>query len=183
MVLFIIGLVSGLVLPTVVGSVSELHMQGATERVMSACRRARCEACGSGLTHRLNFSTEAGTYWITCETEPLAAPGVFDRISESWGRTLTLPERIKFEEVSPDEVGTPAVANDEDSGADAVIEFFPDGRTTGAIICLGYADPDPDEDEPVLIRLDPATGQVEVITSEEREAVDSAIASGTAGSN
>jgi len=172
LVLFIISVMTGLVLPTVVGNFSEVQRQGAMERLMATCRRARCEACGTGRTHRLNVNADAGTYWITVESDPLDAPGVFDRVGESWGRIMELPDRIQFRDVSPlgDET---AELHDDDADADAVIEFHPDGRSTGAVITIGYRDPDADEEDVLILHLDAATAEVRVISIEERDAIES----------
>jgi Tfp pilus assembly protein FimT len=170
-VLFIIGLVSALVLPRVVGNMAEVQMQGATERVLSACRRARCEAIGTGLVHALNLDTSAGTYWITVESDPLDAPGVFNRVGEAWGRTVTLPERVVFQEVTGQE---PEADRAQDTIASTAIHFYPDGRTGGAIICLAPADTSGDLEDQTILYLDPSTGQVRVISAEEREAIETA---------
>ena len=181
LVIFIIALVGGLVLPTVVSNFASVRRQGAMERVLAVVRRAHCEALGSGLVHRLNFDTEAGTCWITREADPLEAPGVFERVGESWGRTIALPEGTAFREVVP--LGETPEA-DEETGADVLLEFFPDGRSTGAVITVGYADDDAEADEePIIIHVEAATGQARLISPEERDSLVEVLDRSAAGSS
>lgn len=173
LVMAIIGMVVGLLVPIMIANVGEMRMTSAADRLMSACRRAHFEATGAGRVHRLNFRTEAGTYWITVESDPLNAPGLFDRVEESWGRTIALPERIVFGVIQVDRLE--AVDAAALSECDAIIEFFPDGRTSGALITLAYRNPDADGDATVTVSLDPATGRVEIVSEAERREIETEV--------
>ena len=169
LVLSIMGVLTAMAVPTVVVGMSELRMQGAVDRLMAACRRARAEATNTGLIHRLSFTTAEGAYRITVEADPLDAPGVFRTVQESWGRQVTLPDSLAFGEITVDATDAAEAALTAD--ADLVIEFLPDGRTSGALIPIREAD-SYDETDTVYIHLESATGRVSIVSEEEREEIE-----------
>jgi prepilin-type N-terminal cleavage/methylation domain-containing protein len=172
-VIAIIAVVAGMVLPTIGAGFPATQMRRSAEDLMAACRRAQAEAAGTGLIHRLNLDTAAGAYWITVESSPLHAPGAFYRIQESWGETIALPEAVQFAAVTIDEPDSPdamTVTADGASGTVVAVTFYPDGTSSDAAFTLAFKDARPD-DPTISLSLTAATGQVEIVSLEEIEAI------------
>lgn len=83
-------------------------------------------AASWGCVHRLNFDTEAGTYWLTMQEA-----GTFVEIDSNHGRRFPLPVGV-------------SVVLDLQSDADppTYIQFYPDGRCDVATIELAGGERD-----------------------------------------
>jgi prepilin-type N-terminal cleavage/methylation domain-containing protein len=145
-VLVVIGTLLGFVLP----KTGVTATRGSTSRqLIGAMRDAFMAASVTQRIHRLNLDLNQGTYWITQVTSDGERPPT----DPSLMRTVTLPSRIRLQDVSTGTQG-------KTSNGRAFIQFFPIGRTEPAVIHLA----DPDMNVTTLL-VNPLTGHVQVVDS------------------
>ncbi|MDK2971844.1 MAG: hypothetical protein PWP23_1599 [Candidatus Sumerlaeota bacterium] len=132
-VVAIIVVLAGMMVPVLQSSWTRAESRGAVTRVTNMMTLAASMAAAEGQTFRLNFSPQAGRFWLTWEPEPLENPGVFAAFRSSRMTDFRLEDTalIPWHEVQ----GLP-----EDALDTPYIEFRPDGTADRATLVLATND-------------------------------------------
>jgi len=146
LVLLLISLAAALVAPRAV-SLSERRMEASARDMHAMARRARSVAVTRGITARMNFDAEAGSFWLEIEEDPFEAPGVFERAWGAWGEGMRLGEGVSFAEPPPESV-----------------LFKPDGSAQDSLVVITDG-----EGGRIGLEIRGATGLSRVVEGEELE--------------
>ncbi|MBU0700228.1 prepilin-type N-terminal cleavage/methylation domain-containing protein [bacterium] len=109
-VIFIIGILSGIAAPCFQGAFDRLQVQEACQRIISLIRYSQQRAVMERLRYRLNIDFHENRYWLTVEENPLISPGWYQRVNGQMSRVCHLPQGVTIE------------------GYSCFVTFYPDGR-------------------------------------------------------
>ena len=119
-VIAIMCLVLAMAAPSMRGFFGARKTSNAASQMLVLMKKAQSQAIAEGRIYRFNLDVEEGTYWLTADER-----GEFDRISDEFGRTFTLPD------------GAVAAWLDEGNATEREnVEFYPDATTQQAVIRL-----------------------------------------------
>jgi prepilin-type N-terminal cleavage/methylation domain-containing protein len=162
LVIVIIGLLAGMVVPSLGDFKKERDLYAAAEIASSTCNYARSLAVTSGMRTRLGLDSGRNRIALLVEEDPLGKPGEFVKRSWPMGLSGALPKGVKIEQVfypvihaeggeeesrgaarsanRPVEFQTAAEAAEERK---SVLLFEPDGSTRDTFIYLSVGDATP----------------------------------------
>ena len=122
-VLVLISTVLAIAAPSLRGFVYGRQTADAAAQILALTHLARSRAAAQGSTHRLNFDTEEGVYWLTAQQA-----GAFVDTEADHGRRYRLPVGVTVTVETPLEP--------EPAAQVSYVHFYPDGRSDQAIIEL-----------------------------------------------
>jgi len=133
-VLAVVGLVAGLVAPKFASGIGTIGVRSASRQVAGLCRYGRDRAVSTRTVQRLAIDLDGGTMWLEESKGKTAspAPGEFERLKESFGRTVPLPRKVRVKAVAS--LGGTA------EGGVAYVWFFPDMRQPTSAVYLERED-------------------------------------------
>ncbi len=164
-VLVIVGLVSAMAAPRLVGSLTKAHMRTSVQKIASALRYARSQAVSEKKTYFAVFDVEKNGCFIEPEktekkddpyAEAEAKAALTEKASEkeSDRKAYLLPETVKIEK---------GVIGEEEVESESFrLEFYPAGNSSGGEVVLVD-----EKENRFRIVVDPVTGIVKL--SEENE--------------
>ena len=117
-VLVLISTVLAIAAPSLRGFVHGRKTADAAAELLSLTHLARSRAAARGCIYRLNVDTERGLYGLTVQRG-----GAFVDLGDAYGRVHEVPKGV-------------TVRLDRAAGADAWVQFYPDGRCDPATIEL-----------------------------------------------
>lgn len=160
-VLIIIGMITAMVVPRLIGSITRLDLTKTAKNISSALRHARSQAVSEQITYYAVFDFEKNKCFINAEkpgddervypSNESATGGTQDApVSEtSMVKFYALPESVKIEK---------AVRSDKetDSGLFS-IEFYPAGNSSGGSVIFIN-----EKERRFKLNVDPITGVVDI---------------------
>jgi len=138
-VLFIIGLMTALVTPRLIGSLTKLNLKTSAQKISSSLRYARSQAVSQQIIYHAVFDFEKNGLFIEAEkpqddedaylkAELESAETDSTKAGENRTEFYLLPEDVKIEKA--------VTANDEiDSGLFDIV-FYPTGNSSGGSVIL-----------------------------------------------
>ncbi|MBC8285303.1 MAG: GspH/FimT family pseudopilin [Nitrospinae bacterium] len=146
LVLFLMGLIAGLVLPFVVSTLDRVKLQSEARQIASALQFARSEAITKKTLFTFNANIDQNQYWLAIPKEK--------EVTQS--KTLSDSVRIR------DYQGTEDILTD----GNFIINFYPRGNSSAGTIHLQSSIAE--SDTPVYaIIIDPITGKPKIEILEE----------------
>ncbi len=154
-VLIIVGIVAAVVVPRMMGSMSNTKLKTATKKIAATLRFARSTAASEKATRTVTFDLDGGS--MSLEGGKASSDGSSGDGTENGGgraKTYDLPEEVRLEK---------AVWGEEfiESGT-FEIHFFPNGGSSGGELILGN-----DRDRRYGVVADLITGMVRIDDSPE----------------
>lgn len=156
MVLLIMGLIAGMVAPSLSSLKKERDLYAAAQITATATNYVRSLAVTTGRRSRLGLDQENSRMDLLVEEDPMEDPGNFSRRDWPTGLTGTLPKGIYFEQVyypviREEEEGDNATSKKQDQveyqteeealeERKSVLVFEPDGSTRDTFIYLSVGD-------------------------------------------
>jgi len=127
-------------------------LRGARERaglrqLVGLFSYARTEAVGRGCLVRVVYDPGEEVFWLERQYDPKMDRSAFEPVRVLGHTTTSVPESLSVAALS--------VSGSEVSGGPAVIYFYPDGRTDGAVVVLTD-----DAGREIIVELSSATGKV-----------------------
>ena len=120
LVMVVICAVLGIAAPSLRGFFISHQATDAARQMISLMQLARTQSISEGRNYRLNFDTQARTYWLTVQDG-----AAYAKLNSEFGQTFTLPEGSVFD----------LKADPADTSTDHM-DFYPSGATSGLTIKL-----------------------------------------------
>ena len=146
LVLFLMGLMAGIVLPFVVSTLDRVKLQSEARQISSALQFARSEAITKKTLFTFNADIDNNQYWLATPKEKEVT------------QTKTLDETVKIKNYQ----GTEETVSD----GTFIINFYPRGNSSAGTIHLQSSIAESDE-LVYAITIDPITGKPRVKLLEE----------------
>ena len=146
LVLFLMGLMAGIVLPFVVSTLDRVKLQSEARQISSALQFARSEAITKKTLFTFNADIDNNQYWLATPKEKEVT------------QTKTLDETVKIKNYQ----GTEETVSD----GTFIINFYPRGNSSAGTIHLQSSIAESDE-LVYAITIDPITGKPRVKHLEE----------------
>jgi len=146
LVLFLMGLMAGIVLPFVVSTLDRVKLQSEARQISSALQFARSEAITKKTLFTFNADIDKNQYWLATPKEKEVT------------QTKTLDETVKIKNYQ----GTEETVSD----GTFIINFYPRGNSSAGTIHLQSSIAESDE-LVYAITIDPITGKPRVKLLEE----------------
>lgn len=146
LVIFLIGLIAGLVLPFVVSTLDRIKLQSEARQIASALQFARSEAITKKTLFTFNANIDQNQYWLAIPKEKEVT------------QTKNLDKTVKIRDYQG--------AEETISDGTFVINFYPRGNSSAGTIHLQSSIEE--SDAPIYaITIDPITGKPKIKLLEE----------------
>ncbi|MFA5865239.1 MAG: GspH/FimT family pseudopilin [Phycisphaerae bacterium] len=167
LVIMIIMILGAVIWPSITNRTSGANLKFVAEKLAALLQMARSQAMITGNCHRCRFELDGMQAVIEEESDPVAHPGVFEKIKTHWAVVDLGKDEIKCLAVQFDpwetilrqqEASVLETGQDNNTATDLLcppIAFYPNGSGDSASILLGN-----NEDKNFTIKLNGLTGQV-----------------------
>jgi type II secretory pathway pseudopilin PulG len=167
LVIMIIMILGAVIWPSITNRTSGANLQFVSEQLAGLLQMTRSQSMITGNCHRCRFEPDGMQAVIEEESDPLAHPGVFEKIKTHWAVVDLGKDNIKCLTVQFDpwetllrqeEASVLETPEDNNTTSDLLcppIAFYPNGSSDSAAILLGNS-----EDKNFTIKLNGLTGQV-----------------------
>jgi general secretion pathway protein H len=143
LVVFIIGLVLGMVFPKLIGLTGP-SVRKTTQHLVRNVQILMDQATARKQLYRLNYDIENGRYWATV----MKQEGQFEPVDSSLIQPVTLKDPIRFEDVV-------TLRQGKVTEGEAFTQFYPSGRVERTILHLARG-----EDDELTLIIEPLTGRI-----------------------
>lgn len=130
LVIFIMLLMASAVAPSLKNYLFTTRLRTATKQIVSLVNYARSLSISQKVKYRVNFDLDSERCWLSKAEQDLSGKERYVRLSNSWGRTHTLPEGIDIYLIR-----TPRSRINKDSGTDYIV-FKPNGSSEDSAIYI-----------------------------------------------
>jgi general secretion pathway protein H len=145
LVIFIIGLVLGLVFPRLI-DLTGGSVRGTTQHLVRSIQILMDRATATKHLYRLNYDIENGRYWATV----MGSEGQFEPVDPQLVQPVTLKEPIRFKDIV-------TLRQGKVTEGEAFTQFYPSGRVERTFVHLARGD---DDEEEVTMIIEPLTGRI-----------------------
>ncbi len=132
-VVALMAVLATMALPRLAGASGAARLRASARQLLATARYARDYAVTHRVACRVVFDAEEGRYELLCQADPEGEPGKFKPLRWGIGKTLALPDAVRFEQIRIEPRTREA---DGEAREASYIQFDPSGETDSAAIVI-----------------------------------------------